>query len=71
MEPGEKKRFQLNIPETIGLTRNEDYIYNVCIQLKGDEKWAEKGFEIAKEQYVFEGVCNTEKTAINNLEVIN
>ena len=42
--------------------------YNVCIQLKGDEKWAEKGFEIAKEQYVFEGVCNTEKTAINNLE---
>ena len=71
VEPGEKKRFHLNIPETIGLTRNEDYIYNVCIQLKGDEKWAEKGFEIAKEQYVFEGVCNTEKTAINNLEVIN
>ena len=71
VEPGEKKRFQLNIPETKGLTRNEDYIYNVCIQLKGDEKWAEKGFEIAKEQYVFEGVCNTEKTAINKLEVIS
>ena len=35
VEPGEKKRFQLNIPETIGLTRNEDYIYNMSIQLKG------------------------------------
>lgn len=54
VEPGQRKRFNLNIPQELCLTKDSTYIYNISIRLKGDEKWAESGFEIGYEQQVFE-----------------
>lgn len=72
VKAGEKKRFNLDIPSTLCLTKDVSYIYNVSIRLKGDEKWAAKGYEVGYEQAVFEAETKKEEPVpTTDLKVIN